>query len=196
MLTFTYLLYAALTLVALATILYSFRKKSESAAAIAIWTDLLAILLLYRLARGEILGLFFNYTNGLLYTINLIILILSISYIIAHSRFFKANKMRRYTTATISSLLIVGGILLLINVWTNAYFIETRKAGIPVLQVATLGHNPHCQYAYVFYKITPDGNASYMCPNYYGLIPRIGRLDTVPSFIEHQFGISRLHNKS
>ena len=186
-----YFIYVFLTLAALIALLYSCKKHSEQKIGIAVWFNILAILVLYKLAGGEILGMFFNYTNSAMYSLNLLILIASLSYVMLYSKFINTGIKGQILVAMVSTILLLVGCILLINVWINAYFIENRKINLPILQVATLGNTPYCNYSYLFYKMDPEGKTSYLCPNYYFLLPRIGRLKTTPKFIAHQFHLTQ-----
>ena len=147
-----------------------------------LWLSLIALLLHYQSAGGEILGTYFGYKNAAIYSFNLAILIIALLYL-----FFKLpllqRKPSRYFTGFISACMVVGGVLLLINLWANAYFIENRRIGTPIMQVATFTHLDYCAYRYVFYKVGLNGSISYMCPNHYGIIPSIGHLDVSPDFL-------------
>ncbi|MCC5791085.1 MAG: type I secretion system protein LssZ [Legionellaceae bacterium] len=182
-----YSLYASLTLTALIMTLLAFKSQSDSSMSIATWSNILAILILYQLAGGEILGLFFGYSNAFLYSVNLLLLVVAVSYLLLHSESIKTSRVMGGMLWSIALIVIFAGLLLLSNVWINAHFIEHRKQGKPILQVATLGKNPHCSYRYIFYKMQSDGQVGYLCPNYYGLIPRVGQLETTPEFLKHQF---------
>ena len=57
------------------------------------------------------------------------------------------------------------------------------------MQVALFKKADYCNYKYIFYKVAKDGAVTYLCPNYYGLIPSIGRLDISPDFIATQLSI-------
>ncbi len=148
----------------------------------ALWLSLIALLLHYQSAGGEILGTYFDYKNAFIYSFNLIILITTLLYL-----FLKFSSLQgrliRYITGFASAFLIVGGGLLMANLWTNACFIENRRIGTPIMQVATFAHLDYCAYQYVFYKVSSDGNIAYMCPNHYGVIPSIGHLKASPDFL-------------
>ncbi len=145
----------------------------------ALWLSLIALFLHYQTAGGEILGSYFGYKNAAIYTLNILVLMVTLLYL-----FFKLpllqSKLPRYVTGIISAILIVGSLLLLTNLWVNARFIENRRPGTPVLQVATFTPLDYCAYRYVFYKVGVDGKISYMCPNYYGIIPSVGHLEVLP----------------
>ena len=47
----------------------------------------------------------------------------------------------------------------------------------------------YCGYKYIFYKIDKNGSTDYLCPNYYGLIPKIGHLEDNPEFIARQLSL-------
>lgn len=151
----------------------------------ALWLSLIALWLHYQAAGGEILGTYFGYKNASIYTLNLIVLISTLLCL-----FFKPpllqGKISRYLTALASVALVIGSLLLLINLWINAYFIENRRLGSPILQVATFTPLKYCSSRYVFYKAGFDNQISYMCPNYYGIIPSIGDLLVSPDFLLNQ----------
>lgn len=148
----------------------------------ALWICLIALVLHYQTAGGEILGTYFDYKNAAIYSVNLVILIIALLYLFFHLPLFQ-KKPSRYITGLISACLLVGGILLLINLWMNAYFIETRRTGTPIMQVTTFAPIDYCTYRYVFYKVGLDGHINYMCPNHYGVIPSIGKLEISPEFL-------------
>lgn len=148
----------------------------------ALWLSLIALLLHYQSAGGEILGTYFNYKNAFIYSFNLTILITTILYLFLKLPLLQ-RKPIRYGTGLASAFLVVGGLLLLTNLWTNAYFIENRRIGTPIMQVASFKQLDYCAYRYVFYKVSLDGGIAYMCPNHYGIIPSIGYLKTSPDFL-------------
>ena len=148
----------------------------------ALWISLIALLLHYQTAGGEILGAYFGYKAAAVYTLNLLVLITTLLCL-----FFKLtrlqSKLSRYAAGFVSSCIIVSSLLLLTNLWINAFFIENRHPDTPIMQVATFTPPSYCAYRYIFYKVGLDGKISYMCPNYYGIIPSIGHLDVSPNFV-------------
>lgn len=148
----------------------------------ALWLSLIALLLDYQTAGGEILGTYYGYKQAAIYSVNLLVLIITLLYLFFTLPLLQ-KKPARYATGFIAACLVVGGILLLINIWMNACFIENRRVGTPVMQVATFIPVDYCTYRYVFYKVGPDGHINYMCPNHYGVIPSIGQLDVSPAFL-------------
>lgn len=157
--------------------------------AASLWISFIALWLHYQTAGGEILGSYFGYKNAAIYTINLFTLIASFICL-----FFKhpslQKKTIRYITGFFSACLLVGGILLLINLWINAYFMETRRPGTPIMQVATFLPLDYCTYRYVFYKVGADGSINYLCPNHFGIIPSIGHLEVSPEFLLNHLKIN------
>ena len=151
----------------------------------ALWLSLIALILHYQTAGGEILGSYFGYQNATIYTINLLVLIITLLYLFIKIPILKGN-LSRYVTGIVSSCLIVGSVFLLINLWINAYFIESRRPGTPVLQVARFTALDYCSYRYVFYKVGVDGQIGYMCPDHYGVIPSVGHLDSLPDVLLNQ----------
>ena len=153
---------------------------------IALWLSLIAVILQYQASGGEILGSYFNYSRALIYSANLLIMLIClVDILLSYARLAKRNTLRYLITFLIAAS-IISILLLLGNLWINARFIETRKEGTPVLQVASFKKLEYCSYAYVFYKADMDGKISYMCPNYYGLLPSIGNLDSAPDYVTRQ----------
>lgn len=153
---------------------------------VALWLSLISLVLHYRDSGGEILGSYFNYTHAAIYSLNLIVLIFSIIYLLLKSLKEIPGKILRYTAGFLSAGLITGSALLLTNLWINAYFVENRLAGTPILQVATFNKQPYCGYKYVFYKVGADKNVWFMCPNHFGLLPSLGQLQSAPNFVVKQ----------
>lgn len=153
----------------------------------ALWVSLIALVIHFQASGGEILGGYFNYYNASIYTANLVILIISLIRVTSHLS--SDNSLFKLSTSLFQALLVIGGLLLLTNLWINAYFIETRLVGTPVMQVGLMQKADYCGYKYVFYKVGSDGKVLYLCPNHYGLIPSIGHLSTKPDFIANQLSL-------
>jgi hypothetical protein len=160
----------------------------------ALWLSLIALILHYRASGGEILGSYFNYPHAAIYSLNLVVLISSMLYLLLTSVQKISGKILHYTSSFFSAALITAGALLLINLWINAVFVENRLEGTSILQVATFNKQPYCGYKYVFYKVDSDSIIKYMCPNHYGLIPSVGKLRSAPGFVVQQLP-SQLKNK-
>ena len=157
---------------------------------VALWVSLIALLLHYQAAGGEILGNYFGYKNAAIYTLNLLVLISTLVCLFLNLP-VKQRKNLRPLSIGISLCIIIGSLLLMINLWFNAVFIENKRPGTPILQVATFTSLPYCSYRYVFYKVTTDGKVGYLCPVHYGLIPSTGQLDSMPSFLLQHLGNGR-----
>lgn len=152
---------------------------------VALWFSLIALLLQYQTAGGEILGAYFGYKNALLYTLNLAVLIVAFLYLCFKTPALQTTYIR-YLSGLIAACLVTGSIILIINLWINARFIEDKLPGTAIMQVVSFTPPNYCAYRYAFYKVNPNNKISYLCPNYYGLIPAIGNLDTAPDFIVRQ----------
>jgi len=163
--------------------LYAGRKQLIT---LALWLSLIALLVHYRTSGGEILGVYFDYTHTFIYSINLVVLVICALYLLLSYASESENNPLRYGASLLAAIVTVGAIILLINLWINARFIENRLTGTPLLQVAPLGKLDYCNYSYIFYKVDVNGHLEYLCPNYYGLIPSIGRLENVPPAIANQ----------
>ncbi|MCP0913290.1 MULTISPECIES: type I secretion system protein LssZ [Legionella] len=152
---------------------------------IALWLSLVALLISYHGAGGEIFGTYFNYKNALLYSLNIVIAVIAFLYVCFNVSSFQ-GKYVRYLIGFIAALVITGSALLLINLWINARFVESRLPGTALMEVVTFTPAEYCNNRFVFYKIGSNGKVSYLCPNHYGLIPSVGNLDTPPEFIIRQ----------
>lgn len=180
--TLAHILHIVLPLLGIILLFLGLKKQRPNYIIGALWLSLIALLIHYQAAGGEILGSYFDYKNATIYSINLCILISTLIYL-----FFKLpmlqKKSIRCFTGLISAFLIVGAAILLINLWVNAYFIENRREGTPIMQVASFAPLQYCNYRYVFYKVGADDRISYLCPNHYGILPSIGYLDVSPEFL-------------
>jgi hypothetical protein len=176
------ILHDLLPLLAAIALVMGIRMKRVNYILTALWVSLIALVLHYQTAGGEILGSYFGYKNSAIYSINIIVLIVSILYLLGKVPFFQ-TKLPHLLTGFISAFLVIAAGLLLINLWVNAVFIENKHPDTPILQVATMTSLNYCNYRYVFYRIGKDGKIGYLCPNYYGIIPSVGHLDVTPDFI-------------
>jgi hypothetical protein len=168
-------------LIALILLIIGLRRNAIYYVISSLWLSLIALLIHFQSSGGEILGSYFNYFNASIYSINLIILFIAFFRVVAHLR--TENVSLKYLITFIQSLVVIGGLFVFINLWINAYFIENRMPGTPVIQVALLEKSEQCSYRYIFYKVASDRSIVYLCPNYYGLIPSIGRLALDQDFI-------------
>lgn len=160
-------------------------KKGINYILIALWLSLIAFLLNYQMAGGEVLGSYFGYGNAAIYTLNILIILISLLYLVFQFPKLHTQYMRLFT-GFVASLLIVGSTLLLINLWINANFIENRLEGTAIVQVVSKNPPEYCPHRYIFYKVNTNKKISYLCPNYYGLIPSVGHLEVAPEFLAKQ----------
>lgn len=152
----------------------------------SLWLSVIALILHYQTSGGEILGTYFNYRHTLIYSINLFVLLIAIIYLLVGFGREKKKNSIRYFMSFLVGLSLIGICILLCNLWINAIFIEDRLPNTPVLQVLNFKKLDYCHYSYIFYKVDKNGKVSYMCPNYYGLIPSIGYLDVAPDYVIKQ----------
>ena len=47
------------------------------------------------------------------------------------------NDVFRYVSSFAKALIVIGSVLVIINLWVNAFFITNRMQGTPIMQVAT-----------------------------------------------------------
>ncbi|WP_133140837.1 type I secretion system protein LssZ [Legionella genomosp. 1] len=179
-------IYFIFPLISLVLLAYGFKSSHKNYISLALWLSLIAVLLEYKTAGGEILGSYFNYKHAAVYSLNLIVLIICIVYLLCYS--FRQSKsiLYRYISGLTAAIAVTGAAILISNLWINAFFIEHRLQNTPLLQVASFQQVEYCNYSYVFYKISPEGNVQYMCPNYYGLLPSVGGLRIPPAHVLKQ----------
>lgn len=176
----TQAIYCCFPLIALYFLITGIKKNTIYPIISSLWLSLIALIIHYQASGGQILGSYFNYLNATTYSLNLIILSLSLIAIISH---LSHESLFKYSATLIQSLITIGCVLVLINLWVNAFFIEKRMPGTPVMQVALIQKPDYCSYRYMFYKVAADGTVLYLCPNHYGLIPSVGSLFVRPDFI-------------
>lgn len=173
-------------LIALIFLVSGLLLKRKNYLIASLWLSLIALVLHYRASGGEILGSYFNYAHAMIYTMNLLIMVISISYLLLAGFRKINNQLLRYAVTFLTAALFTGSLLLLINLWVNAHFIEDRYPGTPILQMATFNKPVYCSFRYVFYKTDSEGIVHYLCPNHYGFIPGTGVLEQPPAFVtEH-----------
>lgn len=181
-----------LPLISLLLLIIGIKNRYKNYVIFALWINILAIIIHYQLAGGEILGSYFNYFQSFIYSINLLTLLACLTYLILNSD--SKTTVFRYLSGLIVAISFIGVGFLLINLWINAWFIEHRMPNTPILQVALFKKLDYCSYRYIFYKVSENGSLGFMCPNYYGLIPSVGVLTTTPEFIQRQLPFN-LKNK-
>jgi hypothetical protein len=174
-------------LIALIFLIIGIKRNAIYYVISSLWLSLIALAIHYQSSGGQILGSYFNFLNATIYTANLVILFISLTRIIVHLS--SNSPIFKYASSFIQSLIVIGSLLVLINLWINAYFIESRMVGTPIMQVALPKRATYCSYKYILYKVAPDGSVLYLCPNHYGLIPAIGHLSISPDFIATQLPI-------
>ena len=153
----------------------------------ALWLSFIAIMIHHQLAGGDIFGSYFNYTNALIYSVNLIVLSIAVICILSHLQ--TEHIIVKYISGFIKSFIIICSFLVVLNLWINAYFIENKLENTPIVQVVLMNKPDYCDYKFIFYTISKDGEASYLCPNYFGLIAKVGHLAKSPEFLSTQLSI-------
>lgn len=154
----------------------------------ALWISLITVLIHLQFSGNQIFGTYFDYLNSAIYSLTLIVLLIALIHVISHLSI--EHPFFSYISSFIKAFLIVGAVLVSTNLWINAFFINNKKPGTPVMQVALFDKPDYCSYKYVFYKITPNNSVMYLCPNHYGLIASVGHLTTNPDFITTHFHLS------
>ncbi|CEG56948.1 hypothetical protein [Legionella fallonii] len=171
-------------LIALVFLIIGIKRNTIYYVISSLWLSLIALIIHYQSSGSQILGSYFNYTNAAIYTLNLITLFIALIRVISH---LSNNSIAfKYISSLMQSFIAIGCLLVITNLWINAYFIENRMDGTPIMQVALLKKADYCNYKYIFYKVTTNGTIVYLCPNFYGFIPSIGHLSISPDFIATQ----------
>ncbi|MGQ3892255.1 type I secretion system protein LssZ [Legionella sp. CNM-4043-24] len=159
------------------------KKQGNKWVIAALWLSLGAILIHYQTAGGEILGSYFDYKESFLYSASLLIILVAVVYLLRGFTREHPSRGLRTLISLMLAIMTTGVVLLLANLWINARFIENRMPGSPVLQVGTFQKLDYCHYQYLFYTVNKAGQAAYLCPNYYGLLPSVGTLESVPDYV-------------
>ncbi|MCW8407603.1 type I secretion system protein LssZ [Legionella sp. PATHC035] len=181
------LIQALFPLIALVLFIIGIKRNAIYYVISSLWLSLIAVLIHFQFSGNQIFGTYFNYFNAGIYSFNFFILLLALIQVMSHLS--AARPALRYTYAFISSLMVVGAFIVISNLWINAFFIENKLEGTPIMQVALFQKPDYCGNKYVFYKIDQDSTVTYLCPNYYGLLPSIGHLATSPDFITTQLSL-------
>lgn len=171
-------------LIALILLIIGMRRNKIYYVISSLWLCLISLLIQFQFAGNQIFSSYFNFTNTAIYSLSLLILLTALIRIITHLCIIKP--IFKYTHSMINAFLVVGTLLILTNLWINAFFIEQVKNGIPVIQIALLDKPTYCQYKNIYYKVAPDNSVMYLCPNHFGLIASIGSLDASPDFVMQQ----------
>lgn len=180
---------------ALVVLLYGIYKRAIYYITAALWLSLISLIIHYQNSGGEILGTYFNYLNAFFYSLNLVILAVSMVFVLAHLNSKNEASWGSYLETFIKSLIFIACFLMFTNVWMNAFFIENKMKGTPIIQVALINKPVYCDYKYVFFKMAQNGSVYYLCPNYYGLIPKLGYLEKNPDFLETQLPLPSTMDK-
>lgn len=147
----------------------------------SLWLSLIAALIHFQLSGNQIFGMYFDYLNAGIYSFNVLTLVLSLTHVMSHLSI--SGPAFKYTSTLINAFLVVGACIVISNLWINAFFIKNKMEGTPIMQVALFDKPEYCESKYIFYKVDQDSLVTYLCPNYYGLLPSIGHLATSPDFI-------------
>lgn len=175
-------------LIAIALLIIGIKKKAIYYVISSLWLSLISLIIHFQASGGQILGSYFNYFNASIYTLNLLILFASLMCVISHLS--HDSNLFRYLSSLAKALILIGTLLVITNIWINAYFIENRMTGTPIMQVALFKKPEYCGYRYIFYRVDTDGSVDYLCPNHYGFIPSLGHLTLSPDFIANQLPTS------
>ncbi|KTD68114.1 MULTISPECIES: hypothetical protein [Legionella] len=181
------LIQAFFPLIALVLFIIGIKRNAIYYIISSLWLSLIALLIHFQFSGNQIFGTYFNYFNTGIYSFNLLILLLALIQVISHLRI--NGSVIKYIYPLVSSFLVVGAFIVICNLWINAFFIENKMEGTPIMQVALFEKPDYCNNKYVFYKIDENSSVTYLCPNHYGLLPSIGHLTTSPDFITTQLSL-------
>jgi hypothetical protein len=171
-----------LTILGAIVLLMGFRKNNLYYVLLSLWIALLAFFIDYKNAGGEILGSYFDYHHAFMYSINIIVILAALGFtLITLAK--QGRNLLRILSGFLGAALVTGGLILLINLWINANFVENRLPGTAIIQVISNSPPEYCHYQYVFYSLNTNNKVSYLCPNFYGLVPSTNTLETPPEFI-------------
>lgn len=171
-------------LIALILLIIGIQRKTIRYVISSLWLSLIAVLIHFQFSGNQIFGSYFDYLNSGIYSFTLLVLLVALIRVLSHLSI--DNIVFRYIFSFIDAIMVVGALLVIINLWINALFIENKKEGTPIMQVALFQKPDYCHYKYVFYKVISDGSVMYLCPNHYGLIASVGHLATSPDFVTNQ----------
>lgn len=171
-----------LPILGVATFIIGLHVKSMQYVLAAFWIALISMLIQYQNAGGEILGTYFDYPHAFMYSLALGLLITCLYYLLFKTLVFKRKMLQTFATLLFASI-IISAVVLLINLWMNALFIENKAPKTAVMQVITFTPPAYCTSRSIFYKVTATHQVAYLCPNYYGILPKVDQLNDVPSFI-------------
>jgi hypothetical protein len=153
----------------------------------SLWLSLIAVLIHFQFSGNQIFGSYFNYFNAAVYSFNLLVLLIALIRVISHLSV--NSSILKITCSFVNAFMVIGASLVITNLWINAFFIENKMKGTPVMQVALIHKPDYCANKYIFYKVASDSSVMYLCPNHYGLIPSVGHLATSPDFIATQLSL-------
>jgi hypothetical protein len=151
----------------------------------ALIVAIVSIIIQYQLAGDELFGTYFDYSHAALYSLNFIVVIVSLLFIAKREKGFH-KPYARYPVALFFSLIIIASLLITTNVWINAYFIQDKLPKTTIVTVGRFVKTEYCSNSYTLYKINRNKQVQYLCPNNYGLIAGIGQLDIIPEELMKQ----------
>lgn len=172
-----------LPLFSLILIIMAVKKTNLNFTLAALWCSLIALIVHYQLAGDEILGGYFNSYHATLYSITILLFLASSVYASYLIKPNLKNKLASNTLSLTAAVVVTGSVILLINLWVNASFVDHRFKNTPIVQVPTLNNPAYCQNTNVLLKVTPEAKVAYLCPNGYGLIASTGKLDSIPKVL-------------
>jgi hypothetical protein len=178
------IIYYLVPIVALLLLIFGLKNKAFYYISSSLWLSIIALVIQYQNSGGEIFGSYFNYTNSLIYSLSLMVLSAAVISIVAHLNAFTTLIKSLLTLA--QAFIVLACTIIVANLWINAYFVTNRLAGTPIIQVALMKKPDYCTYKYIFYKMSENGSTGYLCPNFYGLVPKLGYLTKTPDFLATQ----------
>ena len=166
-------------------IVFGIMKSKMRFVLVALIVAIFAIVIQYEHAGGELFGRYFDYTHAAIYTVNFIVVISALLYILSGEKVLKAKSLR-YPAAVVIAILVVASCIIVMNVWINAFFIKDRLLNTDVIEVGYFEKPLYCNNSVVYYKLNTKYQIEYLCPNYYLLIAKRGYLETTPKLLKEQ----------
>lgn len=181
-----------LPLIAAVMLIYGIKKDNSLYTSAALWISLLTLAVHYEVSGGEILGSYFDYVNASIYSFNLFVFLFASIYIL--SSFDIENIILRTLNAILKTAIVAGFVILFCNLWINAYFVEQKMDGTPVLEVALPKGNHLCQHRHIFYIVNQNGGLEFLCPNEFVFLPGLGKISIIPEHVLNQLPGTILDN--
>ncbi|HBD7405440.1 TPA: type I secretion system protein LssZ, partial [Legionella pneumophila] len=99
-------------LIALTLLIIGIKRNAIYYIISSLWISLISLVIHYQTSGGEILGTYFNYLNATIYTINLLVLCLSLVCVLWHLS--NDNVAFKIVSSLFQSFIVIGALLVVI----------------------------------------------------------------------------------